>query len=231
MRTIGFIGEFDKSDLILYLGKVITMLNNKVLIIDATSRQKMRYITPAILPTKSYITEYEQMDIAIGFEDFDNIKKYLAITDNTFLEYDYILVDMDADWEFTGFYMKDASKNYFVTSFDTYSIKKGLETIAKLPNKIKMTTITFSHDVYKEDDDYLDYLSSDYNIEWDKYKIRFPFEEGDQTAIIENQRLSRIKFRKLTMQYREAMIEILSQILEKTSENQIRRTFKIIEKE
>ncbi len=231
MRTIGFIGAFDKADLIMYLGKIITVLGKKTLIIDATSKQKMRYIIPAINPTKSYITEYEQFDVAVGFDDFENIKKYLAITEDNYLEYDYILIDMDADWQFTGFNMKDAYKNYFVTSFDAYSIKKGLETVEKIDGKMKMTKVIFSQDIIKEDDDYLDYLASEYAIDWNKYKIRFPYEEGDETVIMENQRLSKIKFKKLSMQYKEAMIELAEQIMEKTSDSDIRKACKIIEKE
>ncbi len=231
MRTIGFIGSFDKSDLIMYLAKIMTVLNKKVLIIDSTLRQKMRYLIPAINPTKSYITEYEEFDVAVGFEDFENIKRYLAVTDNDYLEYDYILVDMDADWEFTDFNMADAYKNYFVTSYDTYMIKKGLETIEKIQDKMKMTKIIFSHDILQEDEDYLNYLASGFDVEWDSYVIHFPYEDGDETAIMENQRLSRIKFRKLTSQYKEAMIEILQQVMEKTSGMEIRRACKIIEKE
>lgn len=231
MKTIGFIGAFDKADLLMYLAKIITVIGKKVLIIDATSTQKMKYIIPAINPTKSYISEYEQFDVAIGFEDFENVKKYLALTDDEYMEYDYVFVDMDADWEFNGFNMEQADLNYFVTSFDTYAIKKGLKTIEKLDKKVKMTKVLFSQDIVKEDDEYLDYLASKYNLQWEKHKVRFPYEQGDHTAIIENQRLSRIKFKKLTMQFKEAMIELVEQIMDKTSDSEIRRACRIIEKE
>lgn len=231
MKTIGFIGAFDKADLLMYLAKIISVIGKKVLIIDATSMQKMKYIIPAINPTKSYISEYEQFDVAVGFEDFENVKKYLAITDDEYMDYDYVFVDMDADWEFKDFNMEQADRNYFVTSFDTYAIKKGLKTIENINKKIKMTKVLFSQDIVKEDDDYLDYLASGYNLEWAKYKIRFPYEEGDHTAIMENQRLSRIKFKKLTMQYKEAMIELVGQIMDKTSDSDIRKACRLIEKE
>lgn len=231
MKTIGFIGAFDKADLLMYLAKIISVMGKKVLIIDATSTQKMRYIIPAINPTKSYISEYEQFDVAVGFDDFENVKRYLAITDDEYMEYDYVFVDMDADWEFKDFNMEQADLNYFVTSFDTYAIKKGLQTIEKIDKKIKMTKVLFSQDIVKEDDDYLDYLASSYNLDWEKYKIRFPYEEGDHTAIMENQRLSRIKFKKLTMQYKEAMIELVEQIMDKTSDSEIRKACRLIEKE
>ena len=147
------------------------------------------------------------------------------------MEYDYVFVDMDADWEFSNFNMKEADCNYFVTSFDTYDIKKGLKTIERLDEKIKMTKVLFSQDIVKEDDDYLDYLASKHKLEWEKHKIRFPYEEGDHTAIMENQRLSRIKFKKLTKQYKEAMIELVEQIMNKNNDLEIRKACRIIEKE
>lgn len=231
MRIIGFIGIYDKSDLIMYLGKIITSLNKKVLIIDATSTQKMRYIIPAISPTKSYITQYEQFDVAVGFESLEDVKKYLGATDEEYIEYDYILIDMDADWEFRDFDMSNAYKNYFVTNYDTYIIKKGIELVGSLPEKIRMTKVIFSRDMLKVDDEYLDYLTSSYDVEWDNYKIRFPYEDGDHTVIMENQRLARIKFKKLSMQYREAMAELVEQIMEKVSNSEIKRVYKMIDKE
>ena len=69
MKNICFIGAFDKLDLILYIAKIIKELGKKVIIIDATQLQKAKYIVPTINPTKSYITRFENLDIAIGFDD------------------------------------------------------------------------------------------------------------------------------------------------------------------
>ena len=63
MKKIGFIGAYDKTDLIIYVAKILTTLNKKVLVIDSTLNQKARYIVPVINPTKTYITEYEEIDI------------------------------------------------------------------------------------------------------------------------------------------------------------------------
>ncbi len=67
MKKIGFIGAYDKTDLIVYLAKILTVLNQKVLVIDATVNQKARYIVPAINPTTSYVTDFEDIDIAVRF--------------------------------------------------------------------------------------------------------------------------------------------------------------------
>lgn len=65
MKTIGFIGAYDKTDFIIYVGKVIAALGRKVLIVDNTLAQKARYVVPVINPTKAYVTEFEQIDVAV----------------------------------------------------------------------------------------------------------------------------------------------------------------------
>ncbi len=230
MKIIGFIGAYDKSDLIMYLARISSDLRYKVLIVDATLRQKMRYIIPAMSIAKSYITEHDGFDVAIGFKSLDEIIKYLGNTDEDYLGYDYVLLDIDADWGMKGFDLENSYKNYFVTNFDMYVIKRGIETISNIEGKVKMTKVIFSRDVNKADDEYLNYLVSEFDIEWAKDEIRFPYEQGDETAIMENQRLSRIKFKKLTMQYKDSMMQIAEEIFD-SSPSTIRKVCKMIDKE
>lgn len=56
MKKIGFIGAYDKTDLLLNIAKVLTVMNYRVLVVDSTINQKARYVVPAIDPTVSYIT-------------------------------------------------------------------------------------------------------------------------------------------------------------------------------
>ena len=53
MKKVGFIGAYDKTDLLVNIAKVLTEMKNKVLIIDTTINQKAKYIVPAINPTES----------------------------------------------------------------------------------------------------------------------------------------------------------------------------------
>ena len=73
MQKIGFIGAYDKIDCILYVAKILTELGKKVLVIDATHKQKAKYVVPAINPTKNYVTEFEKIDVAIGFKEIKTI--------------------------------------------------------------------------------------------------------------------------------------------------------------
>ena len=122
MKKIGFIGAYDKMDFILYVAKMLTALNNKVLIVDSTVNQKAKYIVPVINPTKSYITEFEGIDVAVGFYSFEQINNYLLNPEETELGYDIILLDIDSAETFENFVMYDAELNYFVTSFDLFSL-------------------------------------------------------------------------------------------------------------
>ena len=115
MKKIGFIGAYDKTDLIIYISKILTMLNKKVLVIDSTLIQKARYVVPTINPTKSYITDYERIDIAVGFSKMDDIKKYLGVSEIKEMEYDFIMIDVDNAQGIEEFGLKEAKKNYFVT--------------------------------------------------------------------------------------------------------------------
>lgn len=231
MKKIGFIGAYDKIDLIIYIAKIITSLDKKVLVVDATINQKARYIIPAINPARTYITEYEEIDIAVGFKDFDNIREYLSVSEEQEMEYDYIFIDTDNENSFNSFKLEDAAKNYFVTSFDIYSLKKGLEILTDLKKPINLNKILFSKDMTMEENEYLNFLSSGYNIIWNENKIYFPIENGDLSVIYENQRVAKIRFKNLSVEYKDQIEYITQQILENTSRSAIRRMIKNIERQ
>ncbi len=230
MKRIGFIGAYDKTDMIVYIGKILTLLKQKVLIVDSTIVQKAKYIVPVINPTTTYVTEYEDMDVAVGFRDMESIKEYLGIPNDKELDYDYVLIDVDNIKMFNNYDLQSAEKNYFVTSFDVYSLKKGLEILIELKESISLTKVIFSKELLREDDEYLEYLSSGYKVVWNEYKLWFPMDMSDFSAIAENQRLAKIKFRKLSAAYKEGLVFLADDLAKEISENNIRKAIKSIEK-
>ena len=48
MKCIGFVGSADKTELVMYIAKVLSSLDKKTIYIDATTKQKTRYIIPTI---------------------------------------------------------------------------------------------------------------------------------------------------------------------------------------
>ena len=140
------------------------------------------------------------------------------------------MIDTDNYVGFEAFELKEASKNYFVTSFDNYSLKKGLEVLAGLQEPISLTKVYFSKEMLKEEDDYLNFLSLGYKVIWNEYRLYFPIENGDLTVIYENQRVAKIKLKKLSVQYKDGLAYLAEEILGNVSEGNIRRAIKNIER-
>lgn len=228
MKKIGFIGAYDKTDLLLNIAKILTVMHQRVLIVDSTLNQKAKYIVPAISPSSTYLTSFEDMDIAVGFNNIDDIKNYLGITSD--LPYDILLIDTDVQARIEEFHIEMADKNYFVTSFDVYSLRKGMEILESLKVPINITKIYYTKEVLKEDDDYFNFLALGHKAIWDDERIYFPIENGDLTVIAENQRLQKIKFKKLSVQYKDSLSFIVQQILNERSDSNVRRAIKTIER-
>lgn len=230
MKKVGFIGTYDKTDLILNIAKIITTMKKKVIVVDLTLTQKAKYVVPVINPTITYITNFEDIDVAVGFKNENEIKDYLGITEKEQLPYDVMLMDVDDSEMVERFDLMNGAKNYFVTAFDLYSLKKGLEVLSNLKTPMELTKVLFTKEILKEDDDYLNFLSLGYKVMWNEYRIYFPIENGDGAVLAENQRVAKIKFKKLSTQYKDGLVYIVGEILNDTSENQIRRAVKIIER-
>ena len=231
MQTIGFIGGFDKTSLILYIAKLLSLIQKRILIIDTTALQKMKYVIPTMAPSKTYITNYEDLDIAVGFYSLEAIKGYLGIEDKDALAYDYVFIDIDSPEAFDAFDIKTANKIYFVTNFDTYSIKRGIEILSGVAEPMHIKKVFFSKDMTKEEDDYFNYISLGSKIMWNNEKIYFPYEQGDESVIIENQRARKIKLKKLSKMYKDSLLYITEEILDHPEENsQLEKMFKQMEK-
>ena len=226
MKKIGFIGAYDKTDIILSVAKVLTMANKKVLVLDNTITQKCKYVVPSISPTKSYITTYEDIDVAVGFEDIEKLKQYLGLEKDEKMEYDFMIVDTDTFEGVSTFGLQASDKVYFVTSFDAYSLKKGIEILSQLGVPTHITRIFFSRDILKEEEEYFDYLSLGIKAIWSEEKLYFLLENGDFPAIMENQRISKIKFSNLSDEYARNIRTIVNDIDPKIGDKTIKSIIK-----
>ena len=176
MIRVGFIGAYDKTSLILSIAKVLSKAGRKVLVIDSTIKQKCKYVVPAINPTKSYITEFDGIDVAVGFESLKEIEQYIGIDNAEELEYDIILIDTDTYEGTVNFALQSAEKLYYATSFDLYSLKKGIEIIKQLDIPLHMTKLFYSKEMLKEEEEYFDYLALGVKVIWNEEKLYFLLE-------------------------------------------------------
>ena len=227
MKKIGFVGAFDKVNLVMYTAKVLQNMNYKILVIDGTMLQKTRYVVPTISHAKMYITEFEKIDFAVGFQSMEQILQYLQINSMSEKElpYDYVLMDIDNRVALRTFELLSSEKIYFVTGFDIYSLKRGVDIFSNLEQPIKLTKILYSNNVTKEDQEYLNYLSLEKKIIWnEEMEFYFPLLEMDNRAIEENQRIDKIKIKRLSSNYQQSIIYVIQNILDGTSTGMIKKS-------
>ena len=226
MRKIGFVGVFDKTDLILCLSKILIKSQQRVLYIDGTSIQKTKYVVPSIIPTSSYITTYQDIDVAVGFENYEKVIQYIGVEEEASLEYDFIFVDVDDYEGFEDFDLYRFDLLYYITSFDAYSLNKGIEILRFLETPVRMEKLFFSKEMFKEEEEYFNYLALGVKVEWDDNKLYFPLENGDQAALIENQRLEKIRFKDLSTEFKDNIVFLVRDIDSSISEKDIRNLIK-----
>ena len=214
MKKVGFIGVYDKTDLILDISKLLTRNGKKVLFIDSTKDQKAKYIVPNILPTVSYVTTFEDIDVAIGFENIEQIAHYLGVDTENEFEYEYIFLDTDNFDGVRDFEALSFDKLYYVTSFDGYSLRKGIELLKEINLPLKMTRLFFTKEKLKE--------------EWTDNKLYFLLENGDLAVHMENHRLQCIKLKNLSNEYRENIVYIVKELCSGLDEKMLRKMTKEI---
>lgn len=229
MKKIGFIGATDKTDLIVYVAKVLEDLGKKVIVVDTTITQKTKYVVPSISPTKTYITDFNNVDYAIGFQNIEDIARYLGLKENEKVEnlnYDYMLIDIDNEQKIDNFEIDEVGKNFFVTTFDIYSLKRGIEILKNIPLNMNLSKILMNYSIKKDDEDYLNYLSLDTRVVWTDFSIYIPLLDENEQLIEDNQRIYRARLKRLIPEYQEGIIYIVQNIVEDLSVGKIRKMIK-----
>ena len=228
MKKIAFIGSYDKIDMLIYVAKILSNMNKKVILIDTTVMKKSRYVVPTMEESKQYITTYEDVDVAIGFDSFETIKNYLAELGRE-MDYDVAILDIDRAIAYQKFGINKADTHYFVTSFDIYNLKKGINVLAYIDKEAEVTKIYYTKDMSPEEDKYLNFLAKDHRIKWNKDNIMFfPFETSDLNSIFVNQRSGRIQTKGLSSQYIDAVLFLVEDITGESS-SKVKKAYKILE--
>ncbi len=225
MEKIAFIGSYDKADMMICIAKILTTMKKKVIVVDATALSKTRYIVPTMQASKQYITTFENVDVAIGFESFDQIKAYNSLSKTDKLDYDYALIDIDSYRGYYYFGIKPEDKKLFVTSFDLYNLRRGLQVFRKLTQPVTVKRVIFTKEMDPKEEEYLNYLSKNLPVKWDPDVVYFPFETSDLNAIYSNQRSGRIQLKGLSATYVDG-IEYIVEEISGASQGEVRKALK-----
>ncbi len=211
MEQIGFVGVNDKKDLLLNIAKILSKLNKSVLLVDATIMQRLRYIVPRVASTPTYVSEYDGVDVALGFMNLGQICQYLGTQT---LNYDIVIIDTDNPQTFTSFALPNSRKIFYSTSYDEYELQRSLEILGVLRTPIELTKVIISSDLNNKHDEYLNHLLESFQVKWNSNIVQFPDSDRDRNANLSNQLIKQIDIRPYTNLYKECLEYLMSLMME-----------------
>ena len=224
MKSIGFVGQMENSGLVLCVARLINAFGKKVIYVDATKEQRTRYTVPVILAgakQEQYVVQYDNVEVAVGFNNILELKKYMITKGEDFNDFDYVLINTDREEMCEEFDIKNANNIFFTSTFDKYDLNRGIEllkficatkrredTEAILPVS-KVLTYT---QIKTADNKYIDNLAASIPVVWAEKDIVLSYDEGDLSAYIQNQYSNKIEFKNLSNQTKDGIIEIVCRI-------------------
>ena len=224
MKCIGFVGSVDKTELVMYVAKMLATMGKRTIYIDATSTQKTRYIIPTIFGIEEenqYVVQHDGVEFAIGFTNMLELKKYFLSKGEDFTEFEYVLVDTDMNEMCEEYDLKSANSLFFVSSYDKYHIKKGvslLQYMCAVKRKVDpdaqlaLTKLLYYSDVNTADSRFIESQTENLPLLWVHNTVNFPYDQGDLSINIQNQYSNKIDVRNLSNAYKDAIINTVSAI-------------------
>lgn len=226
MKQVGFIGSYDKKDLLLYISKVLTNCGLKVLIVDATTTQRMRYIIQNTSSNKSmtFVSEYLGIDIAVGFMNLAQIAAYFK-TNN--LPYDLILIDSDNVQTIGSFMLYTMQNLFLVTSFDQAETNKILEILKFIKQPMNITQVLISSDLSSSQEKALVHKLLETGVVFSKHKVQFADTNVDRKAMLQNQLVREIRMKNHTTTFKDSLEYITSLVADELmAQSEIKKEIK-----
>ena len=120
-------------------------------------------------------------------------------------------------------------KHCFLTTFDVYSVQKGLDVMRNIKEPTKIIKAIITRDPASEESDYLDFVTFNLKVKWEENVVYMPFETEDLYEIYQNQRYSRVKLSGLSLEFMDNF-SFLVENVSGCSRGEIRKAIKMIEK-
>lgn len=233
MQVIGMLGYVDKYDFVINLAKVLNIMNRSVLVIDATLDRKMKYVIPALDNIgKAYITQYDGIDFAVGFDSMHDIENYTCEQGINIGLYDYLLIDIDSPKAYEFFRARGIDKHLFFIDTGLLSVAKNKDIIKAIRvynpelDSVKLTKILFRAFLSRASTEYLENQIGEYNVVWDEQTFEVPSDERDKMINVDSQFGGVISIKKHTKPYIELLSGLASQLLGDSNTNEVKKEIK-----
>src|SRR5699024_8119926 len=140
----------------------------------------------------TYVSEYDGIDVAVGFMNLMSIANYLQKPN---LDYDFILIDTDNPQTMRSFMVENSKMNFYVTSYDEFELQRNLEILSVVTTNISLVKVIVSSDLENKHDEYLDYILQNYSVSWREEKVIFPDIDEDRRVTLSNQLTKQINIK------------------------------------
>lgn len=214
MKKILIAGAIEKSDFVLYLAKIMTNLQKKVLVVDATRSNVYENI---IQEQDSPFYEIAGVDIAVQQHNLSNIKKLLSSHKEKMEDYDFVLVDIDHPSHIQNW--SEFEMHLLVTSYEKHCINNNRELIsAYVKTQDEAHHIEFHlilhHVDTVIDKEYIEQQFIPYRIVFHEDNFYIPYDEVDYAQKIEFQYSQRFYLKRLSRAYKKTLQYLVEDILE-----------------
>ncbi len=234
MQVIGMVGYVDKYDFVINFAKTLKLTQKTVLVVDATLDRKLKYVIPSLnIDDKFYITQYDGIDFAMGFESMHDLENYMISQKINISLYDYILIDIDSSRGYEFFRTRGIDKVYFFLDTTILSLNKNKEIIktmkvyATSEQEVTMKKIYYKAYMSRAAEKYFDNKLIEMGISFDDIEYEIPDDEQDKLANIDSQISGIIDIKKHSKPYittiAELTAETTGEVSSKAILNQIKR--------
>jgi len=219
---LGFFGS-QKVEILMYLARIYKNLDMKVLVIDASIDQNLKYSIPDNLNLNEI--EYRGVKYFIERDSINMIKS------DDYSEFDYILIDFGFNYSLVNELMI-CDQIFLITDFNKYNVykaKKFIEEIMNEYNEFKLIRIFKDYiagEIKKKYIDHLLFNGNEKNI-IDKYE--FPLFEKEIQNKYSSQYKDIFKMNKISKELNLFFKDILDETTEK-KEKEINNAFKLARK-
>ena len=122
MQVIGMYGYVDKYDFVIAIARTLNILDRSVLVIDATQDYKYKYVVPSIDKDSHYVSQYGEIDFAIGFDSYEKLEDYLNDRNIDINRYSYVLIDVENADMYEKFKGLSVNKSYMFIDTNVVSV-------------------------------------------------------------------------------------------------------------
>ena len=218
MQSIGMYGYVDKYDFVIATAKTLEIMGRSVLVIDATSDEKYKYIIPSIDKSQSYLTQYADIDFAIGFNSYEELMNYLNEKGIDIQRYSYVLLDVENYEGYRKFRNFEVNKSYMFIDTNVVSVARNEELIRVMRAENPEKELVFSKILYRAymsraANNYLEEKIGNYAVRWTDEIYEISMDEQDVMVNIDSQYSGLIDIKKHTKTYVMYLCEYISRML------------------